>query len=631
MNPRNSILEELKKSNQFDVVVIGGGASGIGAALEACLRGYKTLLLEKHDFTKGTSSRSTKLIHGGVRYMAQGDLRMVREALRERGYLVRNAPHLVHDQPFIIPNYRWWEGVFFTVGLKFYDLLAGKFSMGKSVHMNREKVLKLLPGISSEGLRGGVLYHDGQFDDSRLAVDLLHALFANGGLALNYAEVMALEKESGRVSGVVFRDVAGKATADVSGKVPGKAETDIAGKAAENGEGKVEKTAENGAGISSKDRSGGFSGDESPKDSLDASENKNFIIKSKVVINATGVWVDDIMKMDRPGHKKTIRPSQGVHLVLDKSFLPGDHALMIPKTSDGRVLFAVPWHGHLVVGTTDTPIDSSSEEPVALEEEIRFILETATAYLERPVRREDALSVFAGLRPLAAPKDGGSETKEISRNHKIIVSESKLITVIGGKWTTYRKMGEDMIDTAIRNGLLGSSESRTRSFRILNSGTGSPIKLNAGLRGTVESGTVESGTVESAAGKPGTGKSGHGMPGTADCGSGEPVKRDRFSLYGDHAVEIAALEEKEPALDVAIHRDLPYTWAEVEWICRNEMVVHLEDLLARRLRALFLNARVSSEIAGEVGERVAPLLGWSVERTKSEIIDFRKIAGNYIL
>ncbi len=541
MIPRNTIFEELKKSNQFDVVVIGGGASGIGAALEACLRGYRTLLLEKHDFTKGTSSRSTKLIHGGVRYMAQGDLKMVREALKERGYLLRNAPHLVHDQPFIIPNYRWWEGIFYTVGLKFYDLLAGRFSLGKSVHLKRKKVLEMLPGISPKGLRGGVLYHDGQFDDSRLAVDLLHALFANGGLALNYAEVMALEKMDEQVSGVVYRDVAGKYLAGES-------------------------------------------------------EQEKFIVKAKSLINAAGVWVDEIMKMDRPGHRKMIRPSQGVHLVLDKSFLPGDHALMIPKTSDGRVLFAVPWHGHLVVGTTDTPIDSSSEEPEALKEEIRFILGTATEYLEKPVESKDVLSVFAGLRPLAAPGDGSSKTKEISRNHKILLSDSKLITVIGGKWTTYRKIGQDMIDTAVSQGLLNHSESQTKSFRILNSGAHEPVN---GHHGIGDHGMAESDTVS------------------------------RFSRYGDHAGEIAALVENEPALGVAIHHDLPYTWAEVEWICRNEMVVHLEDLMARRLRALFLNAQASMEIAGEVGERVAPLLGWSSGQKKAEVETFLIVVKNY--
>jgi glycerol-3-phosphate dehydrogenase len=564
MKSRNTIFEALKKSNHFDVVVIGGGASGIGAALESALRGYRTLLLEKHDFTKGTSSRSTKLIHGGVRYMAQGDLKMVREALKERGYLLRNAPHLVHDQPFIIPNYRWWEGIFYTVGLKFYDLLAGKFSLGKSVHLNRDKVLKLLPGISPKGLRGGVLYHDGQFDDSRLAIDLLHELFAHGGVALNYAEVMALEKENGRVSGVVFRDVAGKGAADV--------------------------------------------------------------VKAKVVINAAGVWVDDIIKMDRPGHKKMIRPSQGVHLVLDKSFLPGGHALMIPKTSDGRVLFAVPWHGHLVVGTTDTPVDSNSEEPVALEEEIRFILETATEYLERPVERGDVLSVFAGLRPLAAPRDGSSKTKEISRNHKILVSDSKLITVIGGKWTTYRKMGQDMIETAIGHGLLSSSESPTKSFGILNSDKSEvSIPVN-GKPGSVKHGAIERGSVEPGLDGYRTGKSA-----TGESTTGESTTDDRFSLYGNHAVEIAALVEKEPALGVAIHRDLPYTWAEVDWICRNEMVVHLEDLLARRLRALFLNARASQEIAAEVGERVSAALGWSAEKTKAEVEAFITMSKNYII
>ncbi|MCA1746159.1 MAG: FAD-dependent oxidoreductase, partial [Bacteroidales bacterium] len=346
MTPRNTIFEELKKSNQFDVVVIGGGASGIGAALEACLRGYKTLLLEKHDFTKGTSSRSTKLIHGGVRYMAQGDLKMVREALKERGYLLRNAPHLVHDQPFIIPNYRWWEGIFYTVGLKFYDLLAGRFSLGKSIHLRRKKVLEMLPGISPKGLRGGVLYHDGQFDDSRLAVDLLHELFANGGVALNYAEVMALEKENGRVSGVVFRDVAGKAVADATGKAienveetpakdeSGKAITDVD---EENIEGEdIEGTiAARDANGEAGNPDGDASGDTIPSFEgatknalLDEFGGENFIVKAGVVVNATGVWVDEIMKMDRPGHKKTIRPSQGVHLVLDKSFMPGDHALM---------------------------------------------------------------------------------------------------------------------------------------------------------------------------------------------------------------------------------------------------------------------------------------------------------------
>lgn len=516
MKTRDTVIEEIRNTQAFDVIVVGGGASGIGAAVEASLRGYRTLLLEKHDFTKGTSSKSTKLVHGGVRYMAQGDLKMVREALKERGYLAKNAPHLVHDQPFIIPNYRWWEGAFYTIGLKFYDLLAGRFSMGKSVHLGKENVLKKLPGISKEKLRGGVLYHDGQFDDSRLALDLLHVFNDNGGCALNYAEVLALEKEEDVVSGVVFRD---------------------------------------------------------------NHQEKQYAVRAKVVLNATGVWVDDIMKMDQPGHRKTIRPSQGIHLVLKKDFLPGDHALMIPKTSDGRVLFAVPWHDHLVVGTTDTPIDATSDEPVALEEEVQFILDTASSYLERKVERSDVLSVFAGLRPLAAPKDDSSKTKEISRNHKIIISQSNLITIIGGKWTTYRKMAEDMVDTAVRTGLLESSVSKTKEFYILES---------------------------------------------------DPSENP-FPLYGKNGLEIASIAAEDPDKKELIHPELPYSWAEAEWICKNELVIHLEDLLARRLRALLLNARVTSEIAGMVAERCAPWLGWTPQQSTDETVAFRELADKYIL
>ncbi|MEX0988621.1 MAG: glycerol-3-phosphate dehydrogenase/oxidase [Bacteroidales bacterium] len=517
MMDRNKVINSISQTKDFDVVVIGGGASGIGAALEATLRGYKTVLLEKHDFTKGTSSRSTKLIHGGVRYLAQGDLKMVREALKERGYLMKNAAHLVHDQSFIIPNYRWWEGIFYTVGLKFYDLLAGKFSLGKSVHLSREKVLRKMPGISPDNLRGGVLYHDGQFDDSRLAMDMLHVLFNNGGIALNYAGVSALEKKQGKISGVVAKDA-------VTGN--------------------------------------------------------NYVIRGKTVINATGVWADEIMEMDTPDHRKSIRPSQGVHVVLDKSFLPGNHALMIPKTSDGRVLFAVPWHDHLVVGTTDTPIDENFEEPVALEEEIGFILDTASAYFQKKVNRSDVRSVFAGLRPLAAPKHTDSKTREISRNHQIIVSESNLITVIGGKWTTYRKMGQDMIDTAVKKGLLTPTVSPTKTFR-LNGATTSVYQ--------------------------------------------------KYTQYGDNAGEIAAMAMHDPALEMRIHADLPYRWAEVEWICRNEMVVHLEDLLARRTRALLLNARATRDIAEEVANRVSPMLHWSAGQTESEVNSFKMLTNNYIL
>lgn len=519
MKNRNAVVAEIRKNAHFDVVVIGGGASGIGAALEAALRGYRTLLLEKYDFTKGTSSKSTKLIHGGVRYLAQGDLKMVVEALKERGYLLRNAAHLVHDQTFVIPNYRWWEGPFYTIGLKFYDLLAGKYSMGRSVHLSKKNALKKLDGISSKGLKGAVLYHDGQFDDSRLGMDLLHEFFHHEGLAINYMEATGLNK-------------------DADGKI---------------------------SGVSARDNSTG----------------EKFQLSSRVVLNSTGVWADEVLRMDEPGHENTIRPSQGIHIVLNKNFLPGDHALMIPKTSDGRVLFVVPWHGKIIVGTTDTPVNTTSPEPLALEQEIQFILDTASAYFNREVKRSDVLSVFAGLRPLAAPKKDESKTKEISRNHKIIVSESKLITVVGGKWTTYRKMGQDMIDSAVKIKLLKPSKSRTKEFKILERDNNS-----------------------------------ENLP---------------FEFYGRNGDAIQELVSKDPAKAESIHQKLPYSWAETEWLCEHEMVVHLEDLLARRLRALLLNARATSEIAEKVALRIAPLLHWDEERARSEVEKFKSLAAKYIL
>jgi glycerol-3-phosphate dehydrogenase len=517
MNRAQNLSAILSDPN-FDVIIIGGGATGIGTAVEACLRGYRTLLLEKNDFTKGTSSRSTKLVHGGVRYLAQGDLGMVVEALRERGYLSKNAPHLVRNQSFIIPNYRWWEGMFYTIGLTLYDLLAGKLSMGRSRHLSRHKVMEMMPGVDSSGLWGGVLYHDGQFDDSRLAMDLLHVADENGGYALNYFGVDRLIKDE---KGVV-------------------------------------------TGIAAIDKETG-------------SEHK---FHGKVIVNAAGVWVDDIMEMDQPGHQRSIRPSQGVHLVLDKTFMPGDHALMIPKTSDGRVLFAVPWHDHVVVGTTDTPLDITLDEPIAQEEEIDFILRTASNYFKRKVHRSNVLSIFAGLRPLAAPKKDDSKTKEISRNHKILVSNSQLITIIGGKWTTYRKMAVDILNSAIKNKLLSPSESKTKNFCLLKK----PLS-----------------------------ETGH------------------LKLYGDNAAEIKKLIEKQADLAAMIHPSLPYSWAEITWICRNEMVYHLEDVLARRLRALFLNARASHEIAEDVAHRIASELGWDENRINEEVASFRELAKSYIL
>ncbi|MFZ5941320.1 MAG: glycerol-3-phosphate dehydrogenase/oxidase [Bacteroidota bacterium] len=517
---RQHNLDKLKLNPRFDVVVIGGGASGIGAALESTLRGYRTLLVEKHDFTKGTSSRSTKLVHGGVRYLAQGDVFLVLEALRERGYLRRNAPHLVHDQRFIIPSYRWWEKSFYTIGLTLYDLMAGRLSLGRSLPRSRQKVSSCMPSLRKTGLRGGVLYHDGQFDDSRLAMDLLHSLNDEGGLALNYFEATGiLKNKKGMVSGIT---------------------------------------------------------------ALDHVTGTTWKIDALTVINATGVWVDEILRLDHPAAEKLVRPSQGVHLVLNESFLPGGYALMIPKTDDGRVLFAVPWHGHIVVGTTDTPLDHASAEPRAMEQEIDFILNTAGRYLERKPQRSDVLSVFAGLRPLAAPRKEGARTREISRSHKLIVSESGLVTITGGKWTTYRKMAEDVVDRAAALSGLPMKPTPTKHF---------PIQEKV----------------------PGTGP--------------DPD----FSLYGRHAADIRALVTADPALGEKIHPALPYRKAEVRWILQNEMTEQLEDILARRLRALFLNARAAAEAAPLVAGMAAETLGWDRAKMEDEVLAFRELAKGYIL
>ncbi|MGI8747455.1 MAG: FAD-dependent oxidoreductase, partial [Deinococcus sp.] len=385
---RAEVLGQLADPAPWDVLVIGGGASGLGTAVEAATRGYRTLLVEAHDYAKGTSSRSTKLVHGGVRYLAQGNISLVREALRERGLLKRNAPHLVRDLGFLIAAYTWWSAPFYGVGLKMYDLLAGKLNLRASRYVGKEEALEHAPTLKREGLKGGILYFDGQFDDSRLAITLLRTLEDHGGVAINHAPVTALHKNAaGRLDGATLRD------------------------------------------------------QESGQD---------YRVQAKVVVNATGVFVDALRQMDDPAAKPMLSPSQGVHLVVDRHFLPGDSALMVPRTEDGRVLFAVPWHDHVVIGTTDTPVPEVSLEPRALPEETEFILHTAAQYLDPAPTRADVRSVYVGLRPLVKNEttDGAGSTAALSRDHLIRISDSGLITLTGGKWTTYRRMGEDTIDRA---------------------------------------------------------------------------------------------------------------------------------------------------------------------------------------
>jgi glycerol-3-phosphate dehydrogenase len=514
---REFFLGELDKTAEWDLIIIGGGATGLGTAVDAASRGCKTLLLEQADFAKGTSSRSTKLVHGGVRYLAQGNIGLVYEALHERGLLLQNAPHLVKRQLFIIPCYSWFAKVQYFVGLKLYDWLAGKFSFGRSKLLSRDKVIGAIPEIAIKGLRGGVAYWDGQFDDARLAINLAQTAAEQGATSLNYFKVTGLQKgNDGKINGVIAGDT-------------------------ETG--------------------------------------KEYALRAKSVVNATGVFVDDILQMDKEASKPLVRSSQGVHLVLDKAFLAGDKALMIPKTSDGRVLFAVPWHDHVLVGTTDTPLNSHSLEPVALDKEISFILATAGEYLTKAPARKDVLSVFAGLRPLAAPDKETGATKEISRSHQLIVNPSGLITITGGKWTTYRKMAEDVVDKVIELTGLDKMPCVTYDLKIY----------------------------------------GFAQPGD-----------DHLSVYGSDAKLINELIKIQPGLGEKLDESLPYVKAEVIWAVKNEMARTVEDVLARRLRLLFLNAKAAMKLAPLVAELVANELEYDLKWREDQIDHFIALANQYL-
>jgi glycerol-3-phosphate dehydrogenase len=514
---RNEMYARLRAhAGPWDIIVVGGGATGIGVSIDAASRGYGVLLLEQNDFGKGTSSRSTKLVHGGVRYLEQGNISLVMEALRERGLLLGNAPHLVHDRAFVVPNYDWWEAPFYGLGLKVYNLLAGKYGFGSSRILTREETLKRLPTINTEGLRGGVIYFDGQFDDSRLLIHMAATAYDLSATLLNYVRVTGLTKDAeGFINGVTARD-------------------------AENGE--------------------------------------EFHAQAEVVINATGPFTDDLRRQADASITPMIAPSQGVHLVFDRSFLPGESAIMVPHTSDGRVMFAIPWHGHTLIGTTDTPVDRASLEPVALEQEIDFILSTASLYLAHKPTRADILSVFAGIRPLV--KSAGGSTAALSRDHTIHIEKSGLLTICGGKWTTYRHMAEDCVNQAAMLARLPEKPCVTEHLRL------------------------------------------HGFHADADAFG--PLR-----VYGSDALPIQDLMRGEPALAEPLDPALPYTGAEVVWAVRHEMARTIEDVLARRTRALFLNARAAMRMA----PRVAGLMArernrdgaWQTQQVES----FAEVARNY--
>ncbi|HQU81483.1 MAG TPA: glycerol-3-phosphate dehydrogenase/oxidase [Pyrinomonadaceae bacterium] len=519
---RTEMLERVRtRKEDWDFIIIGGGATGIGCAVDAASRGFSVLLVEQSDFGKGTSSRSTKLVHGGVRYLAQGNVSLVREALKERGILSKNAPHLVHKRAFVIPVYNYWDKFFYSAGLKTYNILSGKSGFGKSQTLSKEETIERLPNIKKENLQGGILYFDGQFDDSRLLINLAQTAAEQNAVLLNYARVFAFNyTDDGKIDGVAVSD-------EITGQI--------------------------------------------------------FLAKAKVVINAAGAFCDNVRQMSDRKAEKIISPSQGIHLVFDKKFLPSENALMIPKTSDERVLFGIPWHDHAVFGTTDTPIEKPQLEPKAQEKEIEFILETAKDYLENPPTREDILSVFVGIRPLVKAENT-KNTASLSRDHTIETDKANLLTITGGKWTTYRAMAEDAVDQAIKLGNFPDKKCVTEKLKI------------------------------------------HGF-------SEESSNFGELEIYGSDALEIQKLIKENPSLSEKIHPELPYTKAEIVWFCRNEMAQTIEDILARRTRTLFLNAKAAVESAPQIAEMLANELGlenkeiWIAEQLEI----FNKTAQNYLV
>jgi len=519
---RNEMITRLG-TESFDILIIGGGATGLGVAVDAASRGYRTALLEAHDFAKATSSRSTKLVHGGVRYLEQMNFSLVTEALRERGIMAKNAPHLVSNLAFVVPRYKWWEGPFYGIGMKLYDTLAGKLNIEASRSLSRAETIEAIPNVQQEGLLGGIMYHDGQFDDARMAVTLARTAATEGAAIANYCCVTDLIKEKGHLAGVQAEDK------------------------------------ETGAELE---------------------------IKAKVVINATGIFSDSICKLDDPSASEKIEPAQGVHLVLDASFQPGNNAIMVPHTDDGRVLFVIPWHDRVIVGTTDTPMKTAQLEPRPLPEEIGFILRNAGRYMQRDPSESDVLSVFAGQRPLVHPEGKTGDSKSISRSHEVFVSGSGLVTIAGGKWTTYRKMAEDTLTHAIEVAGLRPVNCRTEELRL------------------------------------------YGYMGrdTADFPA-----QDYLRCYGTDAASLVAMVSENPELAIPLHEKLPYQGAEVVWATKYEMARTVEDVLARRTRSLLLDARASNEAALKTAEIMAGQLGHDQAWIESQAASYQALSSGYML
>lgn len=517
---RDAMQQALADTETFDVAIIGGGATGLGCAVDAAARGYRTLLVERADFGEGTSSRSTKLVHGGVRYLARGDVRLVREALRERGRLLSNAPHIVHARAFAVPAYAWWEKPYYGAGLFAYDALAASLGIGHTELLSRDEYLERVPTANPDGLDGGVLYFDGQFDDARLAIALARTAADLGAVVLNHTAAVGLEKTDGRIDGVRVRD---------------------------------QETGEEAS------------------------------ARARVVVNATGVWADEVRRLGDPAASPMLEPSRGAHVVLDRRFLPGDTAVMVPKTDDGRVLFAIPWQGKTVVGTTDVPVDGPVYEPRPGDDEVDYILEHAGRYLEPAPTRADVRAVWAGLRPLVSDPDA-DDTAALSREHVVTVSAAGLVTVTGGKWTTYRVMAEDAIDHAAESAGLDPKAHDTASLPL------------------------------------------HGW--TAAAATADGVSDDPFARYGADAPALRAIVKERPELGEPIHAALPSVLgAELVYGVTHEQARTVADGLGRRTRALFLDAAASADAANAAAAITADALGRDVAWAAEQAAAVRALAG----
>lgn len=496
--------EQIKKatSTEYDLLVVGGGATGLGIAVDAASRGLQVLLLESNDYAKGTSSRSTKLVHGGVRYLAQGNIKLVREALKERSILLKNAPHVTKIQSFIVPVYSFWQKFFYGTGLKIYDLMSGQWRIGTTKLLSYNETIDALPWINTKGLVGGIQYFDGQFDDSRLCIDLMKTAETHRAVLLNYARAEKLIKQDNKVVGVEVYDIQLK---------------------------------------------------------------EIFSCTAKVVINATGVFVDHLLQQDTVDQAPLVAPSQGIHIVVDKKYFPGNHALLIPKTDDGRVLFVVPWLDKAVIGTTDTPVQSAQAEPIAFQQEIDFVLQHVSRYSKLPIGKAEVLSVFAGLRPLVKSSNAGGPTSLLSRDHTIMVNPSGLITITGGKWTTYRKMAKDAVENVLFVAKLGKKSCVTEDLAIHNK-------------------------------------------------------------YQDQAYHLL-LESDNGSQK--LHEDYPYVWADVAYAVLYEQARTIEDVLARRTRFLFLDAGVTNQLIEPVAKKMQLLLEWSEEKLEGEINHMKELVSCY--